>query len=1147
MTRRFSKNLIILSFFTALISLMITSSVFADGNFGSGEAGSGVNKSCVGPWAKCNPRRYARPNTCTGSSWFRTKTNGDTVVIPEAPFNVWGVHYDWRQTTTVDQCKNSEYVYYYSFLDPQGTFSSVSYLDACGYNGKNLGGPMGTSSLRHASIPDMTSVYVGGNLKYYPGGGSNGFYPSVPATNFPTTGYTWNPDSKKETYWERLSWQQAQAAFTDAFNQINHNSFGAGSATGDGSSNSSSNIVTYIPTSSNLAHPSNGGLRWFCYSSEEPYEPPTYCDFGPTGAQVQKPSQQGIASKYFGNTTAQSSVENRTNGQYQETSNLKIVGKHQVSIFAKPGDNIVFTHSLCSGAQKVSSNGPNGQGARSQQYGTEGHFNLAANIDRNYRKHGGLSDDSYRDDKHYVFGGANRLLLGWNAFADFNLVHQHQCYGHSFFGECTPWWLSRLISPNSMNSTIMSKDQYGFRSTSPANPVSLGVPDYSCSNHAGTGYKAPSFQILGKTPGETGSCNASKLTGSVSNVGTAILQRFSYLDITRYVNYYHDRNGKNFEITSFDQAVKLGTENGKNNDFIKGNLYFGKREGGKVVYPLKEEVVSYKTPDPSTHYTNMDTKVIVPYNFQTETSASMPQKEVVYVGERVHPSATVKIKARYNPDVFKNKYSTRTPDSTKAKLISFTIDPNESPSRINTQGGITPNPYTFYRGRTQTLATKDGPIPAGEKTADRVLSFDAQYDIPDHLAVGSKFCIATAVWPADSHGLPDSSLNTGANDYGRGSERAIKSGLWRISNLQCRTVAKKPNFQVWGGGVYTNGNITTSLSRRHLSGAEHIFGSWGEHEVIAGGSIKGFASGASLGYNDIGNLDWNNLSSIFSLFDGGFVPKKGYNPRFCEDLSPLTIANHGPKVCNTTNPAGRSGISSLANNIQTLASQLRNRYILNPAANKIVQGQPQPARINLSDTENCNSNLVTCKNNGRYIFIKGDAEIDAYELKATSGSNRTISIYATGNIKIIGNITYENGKYGLLVDHGLYKNLAELPQVLIFAQKNIEVAQDVTQVDAWLIADKGTVNTCADFQSPNLAEGKYGTDSGTCSHSIIFNGPVIAKNLALNRVAGADPGSGIVPGEIFNLRPDTYLWAYNQAQLFSQANTTYIRELAPRY
>ena len=151
---------------------------------------------------------------------------------------------------------------------------------------------------------------------------------------------------------------------------------------------------------------------------------------------------------------------------------------------------------------------------------------------------------------------------------------------------------------------------------------------------------------------------------------------------------------------------------------------------------LFRSVVSYKTPDPSTHYTNMDTKVIVPYNFQTETSASMTQKEVVYVGERVHPSATVKIKARYNPDVFKNKYSTRTPDSTKARLMSFTIGPNESHSSINTQGSITPNPYTFYPGYTQTLAIKDGPIPAGEKTADGGISFGNPYDIPDHLAVG---------------------------------------------------------------------------------------------------------------------------------------------------------------------------------------------------------------------------------------------------------------------------------------------------------------------------------------------------------------------------------------------------------------------------
>jgi hypothetical protein len=34
---------------------------------------------------------------------------------------------------------------------------------------------------------------------------------------------------------------------------------------------------------------------------------------------------------------------------------------------------------------------------------------------------------------------------------------------------------------------------------------------------------------------------------------------------------------------------------------------------------------------------------------------------------------------------------------------------------------------------------------------------------------------------------------------------------------------------------------------------------------------------------------------------------------------------------------------------------------------------------------------------------------------------------------------------------------------------------------------------------------------------------------------------------VFNLRPDTYLWAANQAQNFHQAVVTYQRNLPPRY
>lgn len=95
----------------------------------------------------------------------------------------------------------------------------------------------------------------------------------------------------------------------------------------------------------------------------------------------------------------------------------------------------------------------------------------------------------------------------------------------------------------------------------------------------------------------------------------------------------------------------------------------------------------------------------------------------------------------------------------------------------------------------------------------------------------------------------------------------------------------------------------------------------------------------------------------------------------------------------------------------------------------------------------------------------------------------------------------------------------------------------------------------------------------------MFNGPVFAKTLTLNRTAGAYPGENktgavsatediasanrrldaggttaieprygsLTPAEIFNLRPDVYLWSYNQANRLTQATVVYMRELAPRY
>ena len=70
----------------------------------------------------------------------------------------------------------------------------------------------------------------------------------------------------------------------------------------------------------------------------------------------------------------------------------------------------------------------------------------------------------------------------------------------------------------------------------------------------------------------------------------------------------------------------------------------------------------------------------------------------------------------------------------------------------------------------------------------------------------------------------------------------------------------------------------------------------------------------------------------------------------------------------------------------------------------------------------------------------------------------------------------------------------------------------------------------------------------TCATKLTVNGPVMTNNLYLWRSAGAGTGTDSAnPAEVFNLRPDAYLWGLNEASKTSQLKTTYERELPPRF
>lgn len=1152
-------NVKVLSFIFAvcLVScstlFLFNNHVFAGGEVGGSYGqGNAALKGCNNYCKYRDPSSiWARPNTCTGAGWYKIPSRGEKkIIIPSAPWTSWRTSWeiptipyywygntDFIKKTEITGCSNTDFVLIHSMTDPLGNTADpysngYSLLCTAGADdGPHIMGPMGTTALGHGPHNWFTACRFKYGTKEGWECSKDSFHSGGPMTGYTVTGHKW----------ERVSWDYAQQQFEKLYEAS------------QGGANISLNVKIF---SSNLRDPRHGAIRYFCYDEEPKYEKATSC-YRKKNSKNYYFSSGAKGNRFFGNTTASvlaGGAGERT-GKYDTVSTSETAnGSRVATYYAKPGDNVFFYHTLCAQAQKVKHNGRNGGSALSQRHdraSEQNSFYVSAKIDPNYTSYGHPSSSAV-SAPNYVFHNTRRLLA--NQFTNVN-----GCGGTKLNGDCTvKLFGSNGLFQNSPETWFFtSEDGYGFRASSPSKKS--GNTEYACPSASSNPYQPRSyFQVPGSSPDKPCQHNSATLGIQNTNVGTAISQTLTYNNVEHFICKYREAKNpnKNLSITNYDEAFALEGR------ALRREIFFGERTSAGVKYPLCSG---------GNDSISKTGKVIIPYNFDTSISApNLSQKELVYTGEKLHISSNTKVEKRTNPDVHSKNgraiaYSTHTPKNTTSKLVSFWMSPEQSASGVELSGGVaklgahagTRQIVGFFANKNyrkiidgSSIASKSGFI-----TADGSSSIESDIHIPDHLPIGTKFCVAAATWPADSHSVPSSSLLSGANNNGGGSETRIQSNpYWRISDARCRTIAKKPNFQVWGGGTYTDGKITTALSRRRvIGGGERIFGSWDEHEVLAGGEVKGFASGAALGYGDLKSAFkniFNDFYAIFSVKQGGLHvkdpnnPASVNNPEFCKHLSPLSIANNNNKLCPKEG-AGNSGVPSLAENIKTLAVQLRNRYVPAPDPNKIARGN---VTINLADISDCNSSYVTCRNGARFIFVDGNATLRGHTLTTLDDRNNTVSIYATGDITIASNIAYRDGKYGVLVSHGEYRNLSQIPQLLIFAKKDIKIHAPVTQVDAWLITEKGSVDTCLQYIAPNTINNfKYGTDTGVCNQHIMFNGPVIAKELKLNRNAGAEPGGGIEPAEVFNLRPDAYLWSYNQSQLYSQANTTYLKELAPRY
>lgn len=370
--------------------------------------------------------------------------------------------------------------------------------------------------------------------------------------------------------------------------------------------------------------------------------------------------------------------------------------------------------------------------------------------------------------------------------------------------------------------------------------------------------------------------------------------------------------------------------------------------------------------------------------------------------------------------------------------------------------------------------------------------------VPDN--VGAKYCNSYGYKWGYWYGVVKGETAENLTDDAATWTHVNGKDYWTNYSPACRTIAKKPNFAIWNGSIFSGGGIVSSTAPRHNDansgqptklnddGNKTTYGSWAENLAVAGSNISRFASSGAYGAGLPGLVSGNNWNMAW-----------------------LTISNDGLKSSGSV--LGNSGI-------------------------------------------NYNSSYDTRLS----AYLKGSATNDVSNQSATtysgaSGVAGTQILYfnpggTNGTLTINGNVTLDSAKK---------ENIYELPQVVIYVDGNIAIDPSVTRLDAWLIAT-GDIDTCKGWQDNTTETRSLNRNANaTCDNQLQINGPVIANSVKLHRTFGADnlvsfTGShGVkseknISSEVFNLSALTYLWSFAQAGRYQSSYTdVYSRELAPRY
>ena len=882
-------------------------------------------------------------------------------------------------------------------------------------------------------------------------------------------------------------------------------------------------------------------VSWFCSRQTTPPPPPPSITSPPANMTCsQIPGTFG--AYYKGNTSADTGVVNHsysgTLGHNSWQKNFQ--GKNYV--FAKPGDRVQFYETFCfpiqqvgiqTGSSHVSSADPPG----------ESNFQIFAQKNGSDNNQYLFGDSPVHDGNYHTIGRGNK---------------------HPFSG-------------NGLESS-----DYGFTAYSPTQNASS---QYACETNYYRIY-APKLTVGYQIPGFTDyqyGCNSADKTGSTTEVGTVISQGIRYDNLRAWYNDYtiwtgkSDKSGKpaqnanHYNYSSYESASDANSRNSmwgyQGSEeiaipiYVRGESYCvsWRPDGGCKRYKrdriLDHYDYEYKRTYPDSHVstttqnlgqTEKKSSVYTPYNFNTSIHSYIESSEggVGFLGARINIGANYGATPRANELISKTPYATHTREDQTVKVYEMIVDENYPESKLQEQ--IVANGNICHGSgidRCKLVDTVTGRInSAGKYTGEFLNTETYERTIPDDLpggGLGKKYCTRSVIWPASSH---DSDSNTVENNMS-GSAMNGGNNLHHVSAASCVTIAKKPNFQILGGGIYTNGSIITSVSNKAVGGglgaypsaATKLFGSWTEFSALAAGKVNGFGTGAIQGYEENYN---------FNLPNGGADSASNQIA-----LSPLTISND--------NKSGESNITRIGS---AVLARLKARF-----RDTIARNSSNTIYSLTSDKTSAKNYLGLSQ-----LYHQGDTSLSAMNSTAnfyqfdhggnliarsnTTGEKlmNTLAMFVDGTLTIDRNIN---------IAHETYNAVDDFPQVLIFAKK-INITSNVTNIDAWLILDEdygdNQIDTCSDNHYPNAL---------SCNETLTITGPVFARKLILNRTAGSHTGGGragnhplqtgptgtyyaegsIHPAEVFTLRADAYFWAYRQSLSGGQAYMVYSREIAPRY